>query len=85
MNLSRSSTRARNADNWEDKGRAKREKDRLDERKAAMSEAMLEMEAKKLAARAKQVVLERGRKGEDLTHLLADVYERLANETRDAA
>lgn len=70
---------------WEDKGRAKREKDRLDERKAAMSEATLEMEAKKLAARAKQVVLERGRKGEDLTHLLADVYERLANETREAA
>ena len=45
----------------------------------------MEMEAKKLAARAKQVVLERGRKGEDLTHLLADVYERLANETREAA
>ena len=70
---------------WEDKGRAKREKDRLDERKAAMSEAMLEMEAKKLAARAKQVVLERGRKGEDLTHLLSDVYERLACERKEAA
>ena len=70
---------------WEDKGRAKREKDRLDERKAAMSEAMLEMEAKKLAARAKQVVLERGRKGEDLTHLLADVYARLACERKEAA
>lgn len=66
-------------------GQGKREKDRLDERKAATSQAMLEMEAKKLAARAKQVLLERGRKWEDLTHLLADVYERLACERKEAA
>lgn len=68
---------------WEDKRRGERELERQKARKERMSEAALEREAKQAAARLKQVVLTSGRKGRDLTPLLADVFERLAREERE--
>ena len=71
---------------WKDPGAAARETKRLEAVKERMSEERVLREATNLAARVKQEVIERGAKGHDLTHLLADVYERLANEgTKEAA
>lgn len=70
---------------WKDPGVAEREKNRQEAVKARMSEERVLREATNLAARVKQEVIERGSKGEDLTHLLADVYARLAKERKEAA
>jgi len=70
---------------WEDKRRGERELERQKAVRERMSEERVMVEATKLAARVKQEVIERGSKGEDLTHLLADVYERLAGERKGAA
>lgn len=67
---------------WKDTGVAEREARRLKDRRVVQDE---ETEARKAAARVKQVVLETGRKGKDLTPLLDDIYARLAEETKEAA
>lgn len=70
---------------WEDKHKAERELKRQKAREERLSVDRMEAEVDKLAARVKQVGLTRARGGHDLTHLLADVYERLAAEEREAA
>jgi len=70
---------------WEDKNRGKRELERQAAYRERMDEERTLVEATKLAARVKQEVIARGAKGEDLTHLLADVYERLAGDQKEAA
>lgn len=70
---------------WEDRNRAERETERQAAVRERMTEERVLREANNLAARVKQEVIERGAKGHDLTHLLADVYERLASEGKEAA
>jgi hypothetical protein len=70
---------------WEDKHKAERELERQKAREERMTVDDNEEAVKKLAARVKQVGLTRARGGHDLTHLLADVYERLAAEEQEAA
>lgn len=67
---------------WKDRGVAEREKRRQSDRRVVQDE---EAEARRAAARVKQVVLETGRKGKDLTPLLDDIYRRLAEESKEAA
>ena len=70
---------------WEDKKRGERELERQQVRKARMTVEQSDAEVDKAAARLKQVGKTLGRNGRDLTELLADVYERLAEEEREAA
>lgn len=70
---------------WVDKNAPERELRRQEERKAAMTTERADAEVDKAAARLKQVAKTLGRNGHDLTGLLADVYERLAREEREAA
>jgi hypothetical protein len=70
---------------WEDKKRGERELERQQARKARMTVEQSDAEVDKAAARLKQVGKTLGRNGRDLTELLADVYERLAEEEREAA
>lgn len=70
---------------WQDRNRAEREKERQMAVNERMSEERVLREATNLAARVKQEVIERGAKGQDLTYLLADVYERLAEDEQKAA
>lgn len=65
---------------WEDMGRAERETRRQKAVNDRMTEEKILVEATKLAARVKQEVIERGANGKDLTPLLSDVYERLAQD-----
>jgi hypothetical protein len=67
---------------WEDKRRGERELERQAARKSMERQ---DAEIDKAAARLKQVGKTLGANGHDLTHLLEDVYERLATEERDAA
>lgn len=67
---------------WKDHGVAEREKRRQDDRREVLDQ---EAEVMKAAARLKQVGKEQARKGKDLTPLLADIYARLAAETKEAA
>lgn len=67
---------------WVDPGAAAREKRRLEDRRSVVDQ---EAEVMKAAARLKQVGKEQARKGKDLTYLLEDIYERLAQETKEAA
>lgn len=70
---------------WKDAGVAEREAKRQKAVRERMTEERVMREADNLAARVKQEVIRRGSKGHDLTHLLADVYERLAAEDKEAA
>ena len=69
---------------WKDTGAAGRELVRQDERKARMTADQQDAEVDKAAARLKQVGKTLGRDGHDLTHFLADLYERMATEEREA-
>lgn len=70
---------------WDDPGVAEREMNRQKAVSSRMTEERILKEATNAAARVKQEIIERGAKGEDLTHLLADIYERLAVEGKEAA
>ena len=70
---------------WDDTGRAKREKERQEARKAAMSAERSDAEVDKAAATLKRVGKALGRNGVDLTDTLADIYARLAAAEKEAA
>lgn len=70
---------------WQDKRAPERELQRQEERRARMTEAREREEAEKAAARFKHELLGKVGKGKDLTPLLADVFERLARDEREAA
>lgn len=70
---------------WEDPGVAEREMNRQKAVSSRMTEERILKEATNAAARVKQEIIERGAKGQDLTPLLADIYERLAVEGKEAA
>lgn len=68
---------------WIDKEAPARELARQNERKDAMDEAQNGEEIRRLKARVTQVASEAGRAGRDLTPLLDDIYQRLAEEERE--
>lgn len=70
---------------WKDKNAPERELRRQEERRQRIAAERAEREAAQAAARVKQSVLTLGRKGHDLTPLLADIFERLAVAEREAA